>query len=594
MSAKAAEGNAIKEFFDALNTQEGWFAKRIADDNLGLILRTAINELDWFSYNLAREQEPTFDQQEQFYLLHVGVTRLIKLALEGRSSFDVPTIMLRRDRSITVPVLEIAAGLGMIEHGRRVAQMAMTGTGYVQRTGADEFLITLPAVLPDEEYYERAIAEHFHALASEELNKLLHSDIGRETASEINQVIAELVYPFMEHFIGYDSDPALDTYFFGLASHVLNMKRGYDSFNYAVKFGGVTFQKYMLGMTFLVSLAIRHERCAEALVIKEPAVRLENVLTVSAEISPFLDDMLGAINFFGGIFDDFEKATAEEVGTIFNVLSVGRDNMQILDRPGSALPLLVRTSENDCVRCQSAVLANPMQYLLDSLRHHFPRDYDENQRGRERAMQLAVRRVLNEAFAGLLYHDNVRIRLDGRTLTDIDVAVLEPATGTVLVVQLKHQDIYGMDIHSRHLRGSRLKQQSERWLAALGEWMTRSSERDIRSALRLPADFPPTKIYRVIITRHFGHPIAELARPSDVAFANWDQFYNATLVASQTCERPTLVDLVGILRAGEGPGGLQQHFAGPRTEWIINELRFTTQQNEPEESPNPAGEDISV
>jgi hypothetical protein len=578
MSESASDAEVIRQFFNALTEEEKSFAGKMAADNLGLFLRAAINELDWYSYNLAREPEPSFDQVEQWYLMQLGMTRLIKLALEGRTSFDVPTVMFRRDRSISIPVLEIVAGLGMIEHGRRVAQMAMSGVGLVERTAPSEFLVTLPEVLPDEEYYERAVADHFEALASDEFRTLLSFPVATDTGGEIAELLTKLVCPFVEHFIGYDGDPALDTWLFGLASHLLKMKKGYDSFNYAVSFGGVPFQMYMLGLTFLVSLAIRHERFAEALVAKEPGVRLENVLTVSAEIVPFLDDMRAAMNFFGGIFDDFEEATAEQVRTIFKVLSVGRDNTGVLDRPGSALPLLIRTSENDCIRCQSAVLGNPMQFLLDSLRHHFPRDYDRNQRGRERSMQLAVRRVLDDAFPGLEYRDNVRIRLDGRTLTDVDVVVLEPATGAILLVQLKHQDIYGMDIHSRHARGARLKQQSERWLAALGEWIDRSGDREIASSLRLPRNFPTPAIYRVILARHFGHPVADLVRPADVAFANWDQFYNAILLARQGHEQPTLTDLVAILRAGERPGGLQQHDAGPRTEWIINKLKFTTRQ----------------
>src|SRR6185312_7652849 len=96
MPEKVQETNEFKAFFKALNEQEKGLAPRITEDSLGLILRAAINELDWYSYNLARAPEATFDQQEAFYLLHIGVTRLIKLALEGRSSFDVPAIMYRR------------------------------------------------------------------------------------------------------------------------------------------------------------------------------------------------------------------------------------------------------------------------------------------------------------------------------------------------------------------------------------------------------------------------------------------------------------------------------------------------------------------
>lgn len=575
---RASGPSPVREFFDALTQQEKKFAERLATDNLGLFIRAAINELDWYSYNLARAEEPTFDQQEQFYLLHLGVTRLIKLALEGRRSFDVPTVLFRRDRSITIPVLEIAAGLGMIEHGRRVAQAAMTGLGTVDRTGPQEFLVTLPPVLPDDEYYERAVAEHFDAIAREDFEELLRSEIGADMATDVERLLTELVHPFMEHFIGYDADPTLDTYFFGVASHLLRMKEGYDSFHFAVSFGGVPFQKYMLGLTFLMSLAVRHERFAETLVKKVPGILLENVLTVSAETAPFLEDMLAAINFFGGLFDEYEDATPEQVRTVFEVLSVGRENTKVLDRPGSPLPLLIRCSDNDFIRCQSAVLANPMQYLLDSLRHHFPGEYDQNQRTREQSMQRAARRVLDDVIPGLEYLDNVHLRKEGRTLTDIDLVALEAATGAALLIQLKHQDTYGMDIHSGHLRGRRLREQSERWLGAVADWARSAHRSEVRATLRVGADFPEVETFRVIVTRHFGHPLGGVTQAPDVAFANWNQFYNATLQARDRHERPTLADLVTLLREGERPGGAMEHEPEPRSEWIIDELRFTTRQ----------------
>lgn len=578
MASRTSDPSPLRQFFDALTEQENKFAARLAIDNLGLFLRAAINELDWYSYNLARAEEPTFDQQEQFYLLHLGVTRLIKLALEGRPSFDVPTVLFRRDRSITIPVLEILAGLGMIEHGRRVAQAAMTGLGRVERTGPREYLVTLPPILPDNEYYERMVAEHFDSIAREDFERYLHSEIGQDMAVDVEQLLTELVHPFMDHFISYDADPTLDAYFFGVASHLLRMKDGYDSFHSAVTFGGVPFHKYMLGLTFLLSLAIRHERFAEALVKKEPDICLENVITVSAETAPFLEDMLAAINFFGGLFDDYEDATPEQVRTMFHVLSVGRENTKVLDRPGCPLPLLVRCSEHDFIRCQSGALENPMQYLLDSLRFHFPGEYDQNQRTREQSMQRAVRHVLDGIIPGLEYRDNVHLRKGGKVLTDIDMAVLEPATGVAVLIQLKHQDTYGMDIHSAHLRGKRLREQSERWLGAVADWTQSADRNEIRATLRVAAHFPEVETFRVIVTRHFGHPLGGVAQVPDVAFANWNQFYNAALQARDKHEQPTLADLVILLREAERPGGTIEHQPEPRNEWTIGELRFTTIQ----------------
>ena len=575
---------ALGDFFDALNEQEAKFTPVLAEDNLGLMLRAAVNELDWYYYNLSREAEPTAEQHEQFYLLHIGLSRLIKLALEARPAFDVPTVSYVRDSTISVPILEIASGLGMIEHGRRVAQTAMTGIGIVEKLAERNYRVVLPASLPDDEAQERSVAEHYRAIASEDFARTLESEIGQEISQESRALLSQLVYPFMKHFIGYDAHSTLDAYFFGIAAHRLRGAEGYDSFHHAIRFGGVTFQKYKLALTFLISMAVRHERFAEALVEKDPGVRLENVLTVSAETEPFIADMCEAMNFFGGLLEGFEETTLDEARLIFSVLSVGRSNTAVLDRPGCALPLLVQCSDHDVIRCQTGAHSSPMQFLLDSLRHHFPRDYDKHQRTRERTMQAAMKRILDEACPGLQYRENINVRCDGRLLTDIDLVVMESDTGTILLVQLKHQDIYGMDVHSRHLRTARLKDQARRWLDVVAKWIATVGRPGIQTALQLGKGFSAITTYRVVLTRHYSFPLREVATDGDVAFGNWNQFVNAALLARQQAGTPRLADLVAMLRSSQDAGGRQEHLAEPRSLWVIDDLRFTVEQEQPDEA----------
>jgi hypothetical protein len=82
----------------------------------------------------------------------------------------------------------------------------------------------------------------------------------------------------------------------------------------------------------------------------------------------------------------------------------------------------------------------------------------------------------------------------------------------------------------------------------------------------------------VIVARHFGYPIVSLSEADDNAVANWDQFYNATLLVKQQRRPWSLADLVSALRASVRPGGPQHHQAEPRSEWIINDLKFRTVQ----------------
>ncbi|MDK2749010.1 MAG: hypothetical protein KYX67_16970 [Brevundimonas sp.] len=374
----------LKEFFEALTEQERKFAPTFADDRLGILLRTAINELDWYAYNLARAPEPTDEQQEQFYILRMGLSRAIKLALDARPSFDVP--------------------------------------------------------------------------------------------------------------VG------------------------------------------------------------------------------------FIESMREAINLFGEPFEGFEEATLAEARTLFSVLSVGRDSTTLLDRPGCPLPPLIRCSEQGFIRCQTAAHSDPMHFLLDALRYHFRKEYDEHQRTREGAMQAAVKRVLDDAIAGLEYLPNIKIKVAGKTLTDIDLVVAEASTGAVLLIQLKHQDLYGTDIHSRNIRTDRLKEQIGRWLEATKAWIDAAGEAEVRSVLRLPRTFPNPEFHRIIVTRHYSYPIQDIRRDDDVAFANWNQFFNVVALAKEREKTPSLASVVRLLKENAERSVKQEHLREPPSEWIIDDLKFSVRQ----------------
>ena len=555
----------------------------LAADNLGLILRAAINELDWFHYNMARAETPSMEQEEQFYLLQLGVTRLIRLSLEARSSFDVPTVLFRRDRSITTPVLKIAAGLGMIEHGRRIAQTTATGLCHIELAGRNEFLFTLPASIPDDDYYERVVSDHYRNESQRRFAELMNSEFGQKLGRNVEEVLTELVYPFHEHFIGYDADPLLDGYFFGIASHEIQLFDGYDTFHYATKFAGIPFQKYVLALTYVLSLFARHERFAEALIKKVPTIKLENVLTISSETSGFVESIKDALDYFGSAYEGYEETTLEEARKIFEVLSVSRRSTNLLARAGSPLPLMIQCSDHDHIRCQAAAGSSSMQFLLDSLRFHFPGDYDRHQRSRERSMQLAIKRVLNDGFPGLTYLENIKIRLGGRVLTDIDLVAMEEATGTVFLCQLKHQELYGANLHSRQVRTTRLRDDTSRWLSSVANWIETVGETGIRQSLQLPRKFPPLSVYRLVISRHYAYPLKDLAQGDDTTYANWNQFFNAIELAKQQMPQDRkLADFMTLLKKYEAPGGTQEHLPEPDTEWIIRDLKFTIRQ---EQSP---------
>jgi hypothetical protein len=572
------ESTPLREFYDALTSQERRFIPHLASDRLGVILRCAVNELDWFFYNLSKTKAPTYEQQEQFYLLHHGVARLIQLSLDARVSFDVPTISFRRTSSLTTFVLEIASALGMIEHGRRVAQTVALGTGRIERVDENEFRILLPAQLVDEECLERSTLEHYQSESRRLFSTMMDSKRWKTLDADISAKLQELVHPFANHFIGYGADPLLDDYFFGIAYQEIQLQDGVDTFHYAIRFGDVCFQNYILALTFLMSLHFRHRRFAEALVDKEPGIKIEDILTITSETDGLVESIKDGVNHFGSVFNEFEKIDLAAARTIFEVLSCSRRNTSLLSAPGSPLPLLIQSSDQGVIRCLTGAYSEPIRMLLESLRHHFPKDYAKNQQSREQAMQRAVKRVLNDTFDALIYWENTKICLEGKIMTDIDLVVLEERTGCVMLCQLKHQEIYGHNLHSKHIRSERLKKQVSVWLGSLDKWVSAVDKKAIRDSLRLPKTFPEPSIYRLIISKHFSHPLRDICQPEDTAFSSWIEFFNGNaLLKTRKCDRK-LVNLIQILKEAQSPPQTPTHLPEPTTKWTVNELIFTTHQ----------------
>lgn len=569
----------VSNFFEALNKEEAKLAARVAGDRLGIQLRCALNELDWYCYNFARAKDSTYEQQVHYYILQLGVVRLIHLALSSRPSFDVPVVSFPRQPELSRAVLEMASALGMIQHGRRIAQYVAMGVGEISEGERGEFHVKLPDKLANNSGHEQDVLDGFTLKSRQRFERIRQTEPARKLEKEVEEKLTALVRPWGTHFIGYDADPLLDDYFFGLAYHNVQLQEGFDSFHYALKFGGVRYQNYVLALTFLISNYMRHERFAEALVRKDKSIRLENVLTISADLDPFVADLREAVNYFGSAFESFEELSVENTRTVFNVLSCGRHSLGLASAPGSPIPLIVQCSDQGFIRCLAGARSEPVRYLLEALRYHFPKDYDRNQRSREGSLQRAVKRILGKAFTDLEFHENLKAKAAGKLLTDIDLVVVEKSTGIVLLCQLKHQDLYGFNLHAERTRGGRLVEQAQEWLVAVDGWLQQVGQEGLRGSLRIRNGFPALQVYRLVIAKHFAHQLKGLISHHAALYASWPQLVLASDVASREPTRRGLIELVDRIREIPGLQSAYEYQPEGKTKWSVGDLTFTTSQS---------------
>lgn len=575
----------LSTFFAALTVQERKIADVFKHDNIGWMLKSAISEVDWYAYNFQRDEQKTAHGEEYSYLLQIGLTRFVQLALKMRPSFDLPVVTFLRHPSTSLPTLEILRALGIIEHGRRVAQSISAGVGEIEQISGLEFRISLPEKIFDDAHYERTVTAHH----SEELRRLFSEWFRRKVVGkiqgEVEEALEELVYPWNEHFIGYGATPILDEYFFSIAYTELQAHEGVDSFNDTARFGGIEYRTYIIALSFIISIFIRHERFAEALVRKNADTKMENILTITSDTPEFLESLVEALNSFGSAFEDFKPVAMDEAKKLFEVLSVSRKNLALLDNPGCALPLLVQSSDEGFIRSLTGGKSNPVKFLLDSLRYHFAADYDRNQQSREKSMQLGLARVLNGVVPNLLCRENIKVKVDEKILTDIDAVVIDERAGIVFLCQLKCQELYGDDLHSKRERTTRLKEQVAGWLAALDRWEDCANEASTRATLRIPKSMRSFVMRRIIISKHYAYPLKDLDLDDDTTYANWAQFFNAVeLVKKDAVDQPTLQVVFDTIRGMLDTVPPQQHEPEPRSRWKVDDLVFVIDQKRSETS----------
>lgn len=185
--------DSLREFYECLNQEERALAAEIATDQLGLLMRIAVNELDLDFEGVDVGTEPTGADDERSYLMRIGVVRIVKLAMQAHARFDAPTVTIRRNLTYSGAVLSLIGVAGAIEHGRRIAQSLTAKGGWIERL-SDRFRIVLPAKLADLELHERELERvqkrHYRRTFAEEYE----ATIGAKIGDEVRSLLTDLVY----------------------------------------------------------------------------------------------------------------------------------------------------------------------------------------------------------------------------------------------------------------------------------------------------------------------------------------------------------------------------------------------------------------
>ena len=535
-----------REFLTRLTTEEEYYNEHLKSDDFGFEFLTALKEFDCYHYYIIRHKS-TDDTEDNMQLMLLGLPRLVSAALSAVTEFRAPIISFRSNEDLVLRARILLRAYGVIEQGRRLAHAVMAGELEIQRSGDSQYDIIFPETVYDMEQHEKKIARHYASIRRDRAYAEMREKFGDDFDRIIN-LMRKNVYVYDEHYMGYDAHLDVDDFFFELARCELLHNEQWNSFDSKLLFGRVPMQKYQLAITFFLSVALKHEKFAETLIEKSPEVQFYDILTIMRTKQLFEGGMIGALNRYGPIYEDgYTALTPKEVQTIMKVLSVRRDNLEVLRHTTSPLPFLIEYSQTAWVTSVAAAQTGATQFLMNSLNHHFKADCDRNQQTREAHMQAELRHLLAEFQPKLAFRNNTKIRCAGRMTTDVDFVAVDDSDGTIILFQLKHQNPYGADIRQRSSKSARLVNEVSHWLDAIRSW--RDSEPEaLNPTLGLRNNLKYERVYLVVVVKHHAHFISTLDLQRDAAYATWAQLFDVVNRLKSQGEPSTLRALAKSLQ----------------------------------------------
>ncbi|HET8797359.1 MAG TPA: hypothetical protein VFO89_06720, partial [Thermoanaerobaculia bacterium] len=259
--------------------------------------------------------------------------------------------------------------------------------------------------------------------------------------------------------IRYDNDDDLIEYYSTLAARRAQWFLEGEALPPDAVIGGRSFARWLEAAVAASGRELQHIAFAIALASKRPELSLRNLVTLFVRRDDLHEVLLRfdeppsyALELVRALtLDDVAAAACiadYEVPVPFYI-DLGRDFV--------LLPCL-------------GALLNPVATLVRFLRSQYRLDWDRAVERREDLFRADIRRV----FPVPRFHvpeSGIQLRRQDRSvITDIDAVVLDNATGSLALVQLKWHDIYGRSLKERDSRRRNLLD-ANKWVTRVRQWI---------------------------------------------------------------------------------------------------------------------------
>ena len=333
--------------------------------------------------------------------------------------------------------------------------------------------------------------------------------------------------------MAYTSTPEINEHFLEWAKIYLRRIFSQDLIGPDDRIGGRFFSRYIDVLTLMSAWSQKHIAYAAILGGRHGPSQIRNLLTTFAPRDRYISAIAQMI--------DAETAEMSEVLKSF-VLTA--ENLDVHTTGGdTAWTPVVQISEDTLLLPVYGIDINPFLFLLTDLRARYEKDWFRVANERERRWLTELEAI----FQGSRYNAhtrNLRLREDGKDVTDIDFAVLDRKTVELGLFQLKWQHPVGMDNRGRRSAGRNLVQESNRWVQAVCGWLDRHGVDELLRRLGFEGVVSPS-VHLFVLGHYQLHMTGFDDRDARAIWSDWGHFRRAKVEG----HRRSISQIAGALRS---------------------------------------------
>ena len=398
---------------------------------------------------------------------------------------------------------------GQLSHLSRMAALERQGLATTSFPSANQIAIKVPYSAPELSLQYAIKARNSRALPGvpeDSLDELGWQRLRRRMKSYVDAPGG--------WFIRYDNDQEIVSAYLARARHYGRPYMEAEALPDDVRIGGRTFGEWKHACDQALGRILCHIDFVGLLQEKWPKVDASNVLTLYSRRDD-IDEVwqeaglpvgrvpptMRALTLESRNLEDWEKA--HEVPCAFYV-DLGKEHV--------LLP------------CFGA-LTNPYFALFRHLRNTYKPDWDRGVDRREAIFRSDLVKAFPEPDFLVPPHGFQLRRPDGSKLTDVDAIVLDRRHGTLVLVQLKWHDVFGLSLPERESRRRNIAKANE-WVERVLSWVDGRTSAELGKVLGVDARVSNTPPILYVVARYAARFTREQGQDPRASWLGWPEISN--------------------------------------------------------------------